>query len=204
MDRQKKNLFIVFEGIDGSGKTTQAKLLEQELLKSGYKVLLTAEPSFGPIGLKIRSLEFRPSPEEELRLFIEDRKDHVTHVIDPAIKKGIYVITDRYVYSSVAYQGARGINPAHILDLNSFASRPDITFYIDVPVDIAMKRILHIRNLAATVFETRENLIKVNAIYDSISDATFVRVDGCKKPDEIHKSILETLLRRFHLHPFHE
>src|SRR4030042_6942583 len=113
-----KPLFIVFEGIDGAGKSVQAKMLADHLQAVGIPLVLTAEPSEGPIGRYIRSLKVRPEPVEEERLFTEDRRHHVQNVIIPALRRGATVICDRYIYSSAAYQGARGMDPEKILAEN--------------------------------------------------------------------------------------
>ncbi len=85
-------------------------MLANHLASRGVRVLFTAEPSDGPVGVFIKSLKIRAQPEEEARLFTEDRRDHLRRTIVPALEKGITVICDRYVYSSAAYQGARGID----------------------------------------------------------------------------------------------
>ena len=123
-----KPLFIVFEGIDGAGKSTQAGMLADRLRADEIPFILTAEPSDGPTGRLIKSLKVRPNPEEEARLFTEDRRHHVQNVIIPALKEGKTVICDRYVYSSVAYQGARGIDPAEILAENRQFVMPGFNF----------------------------------------------------------------------------
>ena len=139
---ETKPCFIVFEGIDGSGKSTQAKLLARRLEDLGIPVLLTAEPSDGPVGRIIRSLTTRPEAEEEARLFTEDRRDHVERVILPALVEGRTVICDRYVHSSVAYQGARGVDQAAILSAQRlFAPQPDVIFLLEIPAKIALARI---------------------------------------------------------------
>jgi len=186
--------FIVFEGIDGSGKTTQASLLAGTLKHLGIGVLLTAEPSDGPTGLLIRSLETRPAPLEEARLFTEDRSRHVTEVILPALIDGVTVICDRYVYSSVAYQGARGIAREDIIRWNRpFALAPDIIFLLEIPVHTALSRIGAGRLNVASPFEIREDLEAVAAIYEGLSDPLIRRIDATLRPDEVHSKILSFL-----------
>jgi dTMP kinase len=190
----KKPLFIVFEGIDGSGKTTQAKMLADRLAARGVRVLFTAEPSDGSVGVYIKSLRMRAQPEEEARLFTEDRRDHLQRTIIPALEQGKTVICDRYVYSSAAYQGARGIDPRSILAENSeFALKADITFLLEVGVELAMERISSGRSNTFTTFETRSDLEKVDAIYGSLFDPLLRRINGAGAPGRVHQLIVEQL-----------
>jgi len=185
---------VVFEGIDGAGKTTQASLLARKLSGAGLPVLFTAEPSESSAGLIIRSLKARPDPQTEARLFTEDRIHHVQEVIRPALNEGSIVICDRYVYSSVAYQGARGIDPRDILSWNrSFAVRPDVIVLLEVPVDLALSRIRAGREKAATPFEIRENLEAVDRIYRSLTDPIIKRVRGVGRIEDIHDRIVQLL-----------
>ncbi len=194
MTATTKPRFLVFEGIDGSGKTTQARMLADHLSSRGGRVLLTAEPSDGPVGTHIRSLKNRPEREEEERLFTEDRRDHLRRTIIPALEQGSTVICDRYVYSSVAYQGARGIDPASILtENNGFALSADVTFLIEIDVDLAMKRISAGRANTFTTFEKHSDLQKVAAIYRNLSDPFIVRIDGSGSPEQVHKLVLDHL-----------
>jgi dTMP kinase len=192
-----KALFIVFEGIDGSGKTVQAKMLAARLHECGIPCVLTAEPSGGPIGRQIRSLTSRLEPEEEARQFTADRKDHVERVIVPALAQGRTVICDRYVYSSVAYQGARGVDIALILKENSkFAIRADVTFLLEIPVDIALARIRANRSPDLSPFEKREDLHTVAALYRDLQDPSIRRIDGSLSPEAVQDHIV-LILRQF-------
>ncbi|MDQ7782226.1 MAG: dTMP kinase [Desulfomonilaceae bacterium] len=187
-------LFVVFEGIDGCGKTLQAKMLAERLSREGFRVVLTAEPSDGPMGTKIRSLDIRPTAEEEARLFTEDRRDHVNRVIRPALKDGRIVICDRYVYSSAAYQGARGIDPAKIISRNrSFAVPPDVIFLLEVPVETALHRIRAGRSGGFSSFEDKTGLEAVDRIYRDLKDPAIVRIDGTGTVESIHETILRIL-----------
>jgi dTMP kinase len=187
-----KPLFIVFEGIDGAGKSVQAKMLADRFQTDGIPYILTAEPSDGPMGLRIRSLTVRPEPEEEERLFTEDRRHHVRNVIMPALRRGDTVICDRYVYSSVAYQGARGIDPEKILAENhQFAVVPDLVVLLEVTVDMALSRIGRGRSDGFSAFEGRSDLEAVSAIYSAMSDPAIHRMDGSLPPDELHREIVE-------------
>ena len=140
--------FIVFEGIDRSGKTTQAKLLYQRLKDEGEKVILTNEPGETAAGNEIRKLllesELDLLPLTEVFLFEADRREHVEKVIIPHLEKGYFVISDRYTYSTIAYQGGgKGIDEKIIEELNSIATDklfPDIVFLIDISPETALKR----------------------------------------------------------------
>jgi dTMP kinase len=186
--------FIVFEGIDGSGKSTQASLLVRRIEDLGIPVLLTAEPSDGPAGRIIRSLKARPDPEEEAELFSEDRRHHVENVILPALRADRWVICDRYLYSSLAYQGSRGLSCDRILGLNtSFALAPDVIFLVEIDVETALARIMTHRSGNITLFEQRESLEKVAAVYQSILDPLVERIDGNRSIEEIHAVIMALL-----------
>jgi len=187
-------LLIVFEGIDGSGKSTLAAMLARTLEAAGIPVLLTSEPSDSPAGRLIKSLKVRTAPLEEARLFTEDRRDHVENIIRPALARGMIVICDRYFLSSAAYQGARGLDPAQIVDINlSFAPRPDITFLLTLPVDLALSRIREGRSEGFSDFEAREYLESVDAIYRSLDDPSIRRIDASAHPEDTLRQVIENL-----------
>lgn len=187
-------MFIVFEGIDGSGKTTQAEILSRKLTSLGIPNIWTREPSDGLIGQNLRKLETRLAPEEESRLFLEDRLDHVKKVIDPAIKNHEHVICDRYYHSSAAYQGSRGLNPNIILKENRLrVPVPDIVFLIEISVSTALFRIGKCRPEGFSVFEKAAELEKVAAIYKTFDDSFIRRINGEKRSSELSLEILEHL-----------
>ncbi len=180
----------MFEGIDGSGKSTQVKLLAENLRQTGLTAVLTSEPSIGPVGRKIRSLVKRLAPEEEVELFTEDRKDHVKSLILPALHAGKIVICDRYYYSSAAYQGARGLDPLLIININrEFAPQPDITFFLDLTPEAALTRITQGRQESLSPFEDLENLGKVAELYAFVRDSSFVIIDASQDPATVQASI---------------
>jgi dTMP kinase len=182
--------FIVFEGIDGSGKSTQASMLADRMTRDGLRVLLTGEPSQGPIGRHIRSLKTRLRPEEEVSLFARDRRDHLERLITPALAQGRHVICDRYIHSSLAYQGARGIDSSIVLaEHRPFLIAPDVIFLIDIPVDEALTRIKDTRSGDFSPFEVREDLIAVEQIFNRIDDPLVHRLDGVRSKDDIHQEI---------------
>ena len=189
-----KGKFIVLEGIDGAGKTTQGRLLAQCLTSRGSTVVLTAEPSDGPEGVLLRSLKTRLTPEEEARLFTEDRRHHVKHVIGPSLEAGFVVICDRYVYSSVAYQGARGIDQKRIISWNKpFLVAPNVIFLLELPVDLALDRIGTGRFEGSSPFEGRDNLEAVDAIYRRLVDPLIQRIDSRGDQEAVHDSIVRAL-----------
>jgi len=161
----RRGTLIVIEGLDGSGKTTHAYLLKNNLQKIGYNSEYTREPSSGKIGRFIQNIilyeENMPQPTVEALLFAADRIDHVKNFVEPRLHDGKIVISDRYVYSSLAYQGARGINLEWLRRINEFAPKPDIGFYIDVPPEVALSR----KRGVKSIFEKLEFQIKVRNIY---------------------------------------
>ncbi|MBW1992587.1 MAG: dTMP kinase, partial [Deltaproteobacteria bacterium] len=130
-----RGFFIVLEGVDGAGKSTQARLLAEALKQRHYQVVLTREPWDSPAGKKIREYLNGPcrhlTPQEELALFMADRREHVETVIRPALRQGRVVISDRYYFSSAAYQGALGLDPQWILtEHEAFALPPDLVIFL--------------------------------------------------------------------------
>lgn len=141
--------FIVFEGIDGCGKTTQAKLLHQAILGEGVLSLLVEDPGSCTLGFSIRKLlkqgqEINISPLAELFLFAASRAQLVTEIIRPALEKGTVVISDRFFYSTVAYQGyGRGVDLNLIEIINNIATqglKPDLVIFLDIGVEEGLRR----------------------------------------------------------------
>ncbi len=186
-------MFIVIEGIDGTGKSTQARRLADHFLSLGRTVLLSREPTDGPWGTLLRnSAETgRLSPEEELETFLKDRRQHVEEKIRPALEKGEIVILDRYYFSTMAYQGARGFDPTEIRKRNeAFAPIPDLLLILDLEVEKAIFRIGG-RGDTINEFEQHSNLTRCREIFLSLADEPFARVipTNCT-PDEVTKRIL--------------
>jgi dTMP kinase len=133
--------FIVIEGIDGCGKGTQAKLLLDHLRELGREVLLTAEPTKGPLGKMIREHLSDPFLDDEslALLFAADRIEHLEKDVRPAMDSGKTVISDRYVYSSIAYQGQK-VDLDWVGEINKYADRPDLVILLDIPPSLGRKR----------------------------------------------------------------
>jgi dTMP kinase len=185
-------MFLVIEGIDGTGKSTQAQQLAAWLREQGREVIVDFEPTHGPFGQKLRDsfTNGRLSPGEELELFLADRREHVEQVIAPALAAGKAVILDRYYFSNMAYQGAIGFDPAEIRRQNeAFAPVPDLLFILDLDIDTALARIGG-RGDTANEFEKRENLERCREIFLSLKDEPFARViDSRGSMDEVQAKI---------------
>jgi dTMP kinase len=190
-------VLVAFEGIDGSGKSTQARLFaEWARQKLGLEVISTREPTDGPWGKKIRQARFtaRMSPEDELAAFIADRREHVETLIKPALARGAVVVIDRYYYSTVAYQGARGLNPQALLALNrAFAPVPDLVVLVDLDPKAALERI-SARGEGTDLFETLTALTKVREIFLSLIDSHVARIDGARPPEVVFGEVLLRIL----------
>ncbi len=195
----QQGFFIVFEGIDGSGKTTQSFLLKEFLDEKGYDTVLLREPTEGPWGKKIRDLLLNGrkgiSPEEELNLFINDRKENIANNILPALKDNKIIIQDRYYFSSIAYQGALGVESHKIRVMNeAFAIKPDLLFYIVITPEIGKKRIELGRKVKKDANEKEHYLRKVKKNFDSFNDPFINKIDGLLSQDSIQKEIQKIVL----------
>jgi len=192
----RPGLFIVIEGIDGTGKSTQARRLGEWFAAQGRKVVLSREPTDGPWGTKLResAATGRLAPEDELQYFLNDRRQHVAEKIAPALAAGHVVILDRYYFSTMAYQGARGFDPAEIRRLNEqFAPVPDLLLILDLDVDAAHRRI-GTRGDTANEFEQRDNLQRCRDIFLSLQDEPFTRViDSNGSLDEVASLIRQAV-----------
>lgn len=195
-------VFIVLEGIDGAGKSTQAKLLKIWFEERGYEVVLTKEPTDTAFGRLIRRLVLtggregiidgaKISHEAEALLFAADRAEHVDKLIRPALESGKVVISDRYFYSSLAYQWARGLDLEWLIDLNRFAIRPDLVLLLDLPVKESMKRLKSrsIKSEFDRIYElqrkVRENYLKLAERFREIKI-----VNALDDVDEVHRQIV--------------
>jgi dTMP kinase len=191
-------MLIVFEGIDGSGKSTQARRLLRKLRAQGYETVLFREPTRGNWGRMIRRMAKRAgslTPEEELDLFVKDRKENVRRNLCPALAAKKIVILDRYYFSTVAYQGARGISPTRIRRLNErFAAKPDLVFILDIGASRGLGRI-HGRKKKDLLFERERYLRRVRRIFGGFKGMMFVHLDARLPKDELSEMITARVLR---------
>ncbi|MEM2412886.1 MAG: dTMP kinase [Candidatus Bathyarchaeia archaeon] len=191
----RRGFFICIEGLDGCGKTTQARLLVKALRKRGYDAIYTAEPSRGKIGKFIKRYclhgERRVSTIVEALLFAADRYEHVENEIIPALEQGKIVVSDRYVYSSLAYQGAAGLSLDWIRRINQHAVTPDLAIYLDVEPETVIKRLKPERS----VMENLETQRKVREVYTKlVEEGELVKVNGNLTKEEVAKKILRLVL----------
>lgn len=189
MGMKRRGLLIAFEGIDGTGKSSQLRMLASTLELSGYQVVITREPTDGPHGRRIRSLftgRARITPAEELELFMADRREHVREVIEPALDSGRIVLTDRYYLSTAAYQGAAGQDPEAIMAANErFAPVPDLVLLLTLPPDQSIHRIRALRGEALNDFEQEETLIRVAAIFAGLDRSYIAPIDAAASLVEV-------------------
>ncbi|NPA58659.1 MAG: dTMP kinase [Aquificae bacterium] len=200
-------VFIAFEGVEGAGKSTQAEMLYRYFREKNLPAVLTKEPGGTETGKKIREILLSPTEENfppvaELFLYEADRSFHVENVIKPNLKKGNTVITDRYIYSTLAYQGyARGLDLELVDSLNRIATaglEPDITFIIDIPVEEGLKRIKRYRERDRIEREEiqfhrrlREGFLKIAQEKEKV-----YLIDGSKEQEEVFSQVLDILKKR--------
>lgn len=192
----KRGLLIAFEGIDGTGKSTQLPLLADWLRGQGCAVVETREPTDGPYGREIRALyrdRSRVSRERELELFVLDRRQHVTECILPALEQGRIVLTDRYYFSTAAYQGAGGSDPNAIFAANAFAPEPDLVLLLTLPVGEGVARIRDLRGETLNDFEQQEQLEKVAALFASFPHDCIVRIQAARPVAAVQAAIREAV-----------
>ncbi|TKJ42586.1 dTMP kinase [candidate division LCP-89 bacterium B3_LCP] len=191
---------IVYEGIDGSGKTTQLQRSAEWLSSRKYLVRTYREPTSGPHGQKLRQSAStgRLSAEEEMNLFLRDREWNVTTRIRPALSERVTVLLDRYYYSSIAYQGARGLDTEMIRDKNrKIAQEPDLVLLFDLDPEMAIDRIRASRGDTPNLFEKIDYLKKVRAIFLSLTDPNMVRIDASEPIDTVWQQVEEALASLF-------
>ena len=193
MKRQVPGGFLLaLEGIDGAGKSVQAKAVGAALEGRGYEVVLTREPTDGPWGRLLResASQGRLSPQAELDAFLRDREEHVRTLIRPSLAAGKIVITDRYYFSTVAYQGARGFAPEDLLRRNeAIAIEPHLLVLIDLDPQTSLARIGH-RDGRANEFETLAQLTRTREIFLALRKPYLVRLGGERPPEELTEEIL--------------
>lgn len=194
----RKGVLIVFEGIDGAGKTTQAKNLLNLLRTKGVETAFFREPTQGQWGCEIKKkavLVDSLTPEEELELFQKDRKDNVKMNLKPALNEGKVIVLDRYYLSTIAYQGARGIDPDRIRRMNEeFAVPPDLVFILDIDAKKGLDRI-QARKTKDLLFEQEEYLNRVRQIFKNIQGERIYHFDAQRPEQEISGAIKKIVLK---------
>jgi dTMP kinase len=186
-------ILIAVEGIDGAGKTTQVNLLRDALAQAGEEPLVSKEPTNGPWGrlIKQSAANGRMSLHDELQAFIHDRSEHVRDKILPALQDGRIVILDRYFYSSIAYQGARGADPNEIE--SEMASRfpvPDAVFVLDIDPSQSLFRISHSRKDTPNEFERLDGLSAARRIFRGLKGPHVYEIDGSVSQTAVHATML--------------
>lgn len=192
-------ILIVFDGIDGGGKTTQAKLLADVLTAAGETVTLSKEPTDGPWGKQLRASATtgRMSLADELHAFTEDRKQHVAGLIAPTLARGEIVILDRYFYSTIAYQGARGGDVKAIeAEQRAIAPQPDVVLMFDLPPETSLARISESRGETPNEFEKLDSLREVRRIFLDLAerDQAIQCIDGTMSFGQVYAAIATVLL----------
>jgi len=191
----KTPLLIVFEGIDGSGKTTISKMLYEYLKNNNLRVSWLREPSDSKWGKEIRELSkiYDEIPiDKELDLFTKDRKWDVKNNIVPALKRNKIVILDRYYFSSACYQGAKGLETDMILKINEkFAPPPNALFIIDTEIETALDRIKRDRDSTAILFEKKDYLKKVRKNYLNLKEKNTFIINGNSSIKDVFSETLK-------------
>lgn len=189
-DMASPGRLIAFEGIDGAGKSTQLARLRDRLTAAGRRCVATREPTDGPWGQAIRrsAQSGRMSPADELAAFVADRRQHVDEVIAPALAAGDVVLIDRYYYSTAAYQGARGIDVAEVLEANAFAPVPDLLLMFDLPAEIGLERVRE-RGAGADLFEREDELRRARDIFLTLEAPETLVLDATLDADRLATAI---------------
>ncbi|MEM1581108.1 MAG: dTMP kinase [Candidatus Bathyarchaeia archaeon] len=195
----KRGQLICIEGLDKSGKTTQSLLLVEALKSKSFDAVYTTEPSNGEIGRFIKQYVLgrhqRIPASIEALLFAADRIDHVEREIKPMLNEGKIVVSDRYVYSSLAYQGAAGLDIRWIMEINRMVPEPDLALYIDVPVEVIMERIQKKRE--RSVMEFQEIQMKVRDVYMKlVREGKLLLVNGNRPILEVSGDIQRIVIER--------
>ncbi len=189
-----RGCLVVFEGIDGTGKSTQIQLLAQYLRARGIETLTGFEPTRGQWGMKVREAAMsgdRLGIEEEIDCLLQDRREHVRDFIEPALSRGAWVLLDRYYLSMMAYQGASGVNVEDIRAWNEdFATVPDIAFWLDIPLEMAVER-MRARGNVADAFEQEPFLQACMDIYSAMEMPWLHRVEADGSVAETQNRIRE-------------
>ena len=198
-----KGTLIVFEGIDGSGKSVQAKRLVAWLEELGVPAVATREPTQGEYGQKIRELaqgHRKATPQEECELFFRDRREHVLQVIEPALERGQWVVSDRYYLSTVCYQGARGLNWKEILQRSQQEfPKPDLVILLEMDAAAGLARVSRRGDQQEVHFEEQTFLERAVAHYAQLACENIVRIDATRSEAEVEQAIRLAVKQRLSL-----
>lgn len=189
---QKRGVLIAIEGIDGAGKSTQARLLVEWLKSRGIEAEYSREPTDGPIGrLIVEMMELRTlSPPIDALLFAADRLHHYASYLLPTLERGCVVVCDRYLHSSLAYQGATVGDVEWVRCLNKHVPPPDLGIYIDVEPEIGISR----KRGRSSIFEDVNLLRRAREIYlDFVRSGELTLIDGRHNVEEVSRLVVETV-----------
>ena len=194
----KKGCLVSIEGIDGAGKTTQIRLLSDWFGRNGIDAVVLKEPTAGPYGREIArraAAHVSTSADEEMRLFMLDRREDVRQNILPALAAGKLVVMDRYYLSNMAYQGARGLDPELIRAENEqFSPVPDRVIVLDIDPAIGLARIRDSRKTALDSFEKEDYLRRVRDIFLAIGRRpNGLIIDASQPPEKVHEAIVRAI-----------
>ena len=203
------SLFITFEGADGCGKTTQIELLNEYLLKKGFKTLVTREPGAKGLGEKLREIllnyDGEVSPNCESFLFLADRAQHVDCIIKPALKDGVIVLCDRHTDSTVAYQGyGRQLDIEQIKKLNEIAVnglKPDLTIVFDIDIETSMQRVGKTKDRMESAGTDFFNRVRNGYLAIANEEPNRVKViNSADAIENIHKQVIELVDKQVNIH----
>jgi dTMP kinase len=195
-------VFIVFEGVDGAGKSSQLARLAERVDAAGREVVRLVEPTHGPIGAEIRRRAREGPPlgaREELDLFLADRRQNVDEQVRPALARGAVVVQDRYYHSTAAYQAARpelGLGPDEVIALHAgWAPRPDLVLLLDLPVARGLERVR--RRGPGDAFEEvgRQEAVRRTFLALAAADPTFAVIDAARDPDPVAADVWARVVR---------
>lgn len=195
MPQIPKGVFVVLDGIDGCGKTLHSKLLRDGLQARGFNAIRTWEPSQNSVGKFIQTMLMTEKihPMIEALLFAADRYQHLQSEILPNLESGKIVVCDRYLYSSLAYQGGQGVDLNWIRKINDFALKPDIALYLDVAPSVGLGRIRRKK----TVLENMNLQEKVREKYlEFVHDGELLLVDSNRSIEEVKNDLLKLVLQK--------
>lgn len=192
--------FIVFEGLDGSGKTTISLKIAEALVREGFRVLYTYEPYSEDFIKLINDYGRKLGGVMEAYLMAADRYNHVVSVIAPALREGFIVVSDRYYYSSLAYQGAKNVDIEWIKTLNKFAPEPDLAIYLDIEPALGLRRKKSSTTKIRYLEEDESFLHRVREIYKGlVSRGLMIEVDASNVLEKVVRDCAEVICEKLGL-----